>query len=88
MLILFPIKRRIKQTVAVQASPSGLGDFIQLGPGAYFENVTVSQNVAIHGDSALGSAVNKGFLALVLFLLILLVPNESHPLQVVPGLHD
>src|SRR6478672_3404551 len=47
------------KTIQNAVNHSGSGDLIQLGPGTYFENVTVSfQNVTIQGDATSGSTVN------------------------------
>jgi hypothetical protein len=45
-------------TIGYAISQSDPGDLIELGPGTYFENVTVSKNVTIQGDGTTGSTVN------------------------------
>ena len=45
-------------TIQNAINHSGGGDVIDLGPGAYLENVTVSQSVTIRGDSSAGSVVD------------------------------
>src|SRR5262249_32413233 len=45
-------------TIQNAINHSGSGDLIQLGPGTFFENVIVNQNVTIQGDGAVGSTVN------------------------------
>ena len=45
-------------TIQYAISQSGSGDLIVLGPGTYFENVTVSTGVIIQGDGTVGSTVN------------------------------
>jgi len=45
-------------TIQHAINQSASGDLIKLGPGTYFENVTVSQNVTIQGDATTGSTVN------------------------------
>src|SRR5215470_13883407 len=45
-------------TIQNAINHSVTGDFIQLGPGTFFEDVIVNQNVTIQGDSTVGTTVN------------------------------
>ena len=45
-------------TIQHAIGQAGSGDTITLGPGTYFENVTVSRSVTIQGDGTTGSTVN------------------------------
>jgi hypothetical protein len=45
-------------TIQNAVNHSGGGDEIDLGPGTYVENVTVSQSVTIRGDAGTGSTVD------------------------------
>jgi hypothetical protein len=45
-------------TIQHAIGQSASGDFIQLGPGKYFENVIVNQSVTIQGDATIGSTVD------------------------------
>jgi hypothetical protein len=46
------------KTIQNAVNHSGGGDEIDLGPGTYVENVTVSQSVTIRGDAGAGSTVD------------------------------
>src|SRR5260370_5059792 len=48
------------KTIQNAVNQSGSGDLIELAPGTYTENVTVSQNVTIQGDAFNPSTVNGG----------------------------
>ena len=52
-------------TIQYALSQSSAGDLIVLGPGTYFENVTVGVDVTIQGDGTTGSIIDGGAAASV-----------------------